>query len=463
MNKYNVFDIIPNNFFSILSSNNKKIYANSIFIMFNYLGKGNSFGANKDDIVALLTEYYNNILDDIYLDEDTFIEVKTSREKALATLRRLKQCGWIFEEDDANYEVKLNFTYYSIPLIKTLLDIKQKNNLEYQGYIFLIYSAVKNIDINTFSDILDQIYDNTNTVMNKLKSLNSNIKKYIQELLNKKADKDLKSIVENLFIDYKKHIIDDAYQRLKTSDNVSKYRPFIISKLNELSLNDELLTHVSNNLVKKNKYTDIELAKIDVYRKIDYIIYSFENLDNIIEEIDKKNTKYIQTSISKILFIVNNTVDLEGKINLILNYCVLENRDDIEDIRDLFSISTQKNLDSLSMYTQPNRLPTSLQVVKERRILSKDEKIQRLNKFMRNNVFSKKNINQYVLSLLKDGKMIKASEIPVNNYHSYIKLILIYMYSNSTNVSYFIKKLSNKFINNNYSFYDFEIYSKRGK
>jgi len=431
--------------------------------MFNYLGQGNSFGANKEDLIEVLSDYYNNLYDLEFIDDETLEEVKTNREKALATLRRLKLCGWIFEEDDANYEVKINFTHYSIPIIQVLSDIKHNKELEYQGYIFLIYSALKHIETDTLGDMVDQIYDNTHKVMNRLKSLNSNIKKYIQELLNKKDISDLKSIVENLFIDYKKNIIDDAYQRLKTSDNVSKYRPFIISKLNEICVDQDLINSVAIDLVSKKRFQTISEAVEDLYFKMDYIINSFENLDNIIEEIDRKNSKYIQTSISKILFIVNNTVDLQGKINSILRYCVEVSKDQQPELgllSQLFLISTQKNLDTASMYTQPQKMMMSLQKLAHKKSLTKEEKQKRLDKFIKNNVFSKKSINKYVQILLKGKKKIKASQIPISTYEDYTKLILIYMYSNSIHINYRISKLETIYCQNDYHFVDFDIWGK---
>ncbi|MDF2699190.1 MAG: hypothetical protein K0Q49_746 [Haloplasmataceae bacterium] len=452
-----IFEILPENFFSIFASNINNIYADCIFLMFNFFGKGNSFGADKEEVVSILSEYFNTN-QYYFIDDETDEVVRSSRAKALSILRKLRRTGWIFEEDDINYEVRINFNYYTIPIINTLLELKQNKALEYRGYIYLIYSTLKNIDEDTFGDLIYQIYDATNRVMYRLKGLNANIKKYINDLLNKKEVDDLQSIVENLFIDYKKNIIDESYQRLKTSDNVSKFRPFIISKLNEIILNDAFINKVCLDLVHTDKFNTIDLAKLDLFEKIESIISNFENLDNIIDEIDKKNSRYIQMSISKILFIVSNSIDLQGKINSILKYIIDHHFDDLS----LFKLSIQRNLDKNSLYTNSIRVITKPQKLKLKKSMSHEEKTKRLNKLLENGLYSKKSINKYMIGLLKNKKSIKASEIKIGSFSDYTRLILIYMYSKSNNIDYKIIKLDSKQIINNFEFTDFEIY-RRGK
>src|SRR5690554_3872297 len=291
MLKNSLFNIIPNNFFNIFSTSQKEIYVDSLFLLFHHLDNGNNYGEKKEKIINLLSTY-------------------VSKKKTLSILRRLKICGWIYEEEIANYDVIINFTYYSIPILKTLNDLKKKNKLEYMGYLFAIYSMIKNIEYASLSDILDQIYNNTMIIMNRLKTLNANIKKYIQELIEKD---NLQTIVDNLFSDYKINIVDEYYQRLKTSDNLSKYRPFIISKLNEISINSKIINDAGTKLVDKQTFNDITEAKTHLYQQINYIISSLSNIEIIIKEIDSKNSYYIKTAITKILYIVSNPDKTTGK------------------------------------------------------------------------------------------------------------------------------------------------------
>ncbi len=444
MNQQKIFNILPEQFFSVLSCSYQTVYSDCLFLMFIYLGKGFSFGGKKESIIELLTDYFYDKEDD------------KPREKAVGVLRRFKQCGWVFEEDDQNYEVFINFTDYAIPILKTLYDLKQHDELEYLSYIYLIYLALKNMEIESLTDLLDQIYHNTTIIMNKLKSLNANIKRYIQGLLNKNTVHDLQSIVDNLFIDYKKNIIDNHYHRLKTSDNISKYRPFIISRLNEISINQEMINKACLDLIDKKRFSHQEDAKTYIFKQIDYIISSFENFELIMNEIDKKNAKYIQTSISKILFIVNNTQDLEGKIIKILRDMV--NHKKIHP--SLFRLFPQKYLEKNSLYTMPTRqTEVTLQTIECEVNLTSEEKQLRFEKYLESSVFSPKSINAYVMKFLKNREKITASSLPLDSLEDYTKLILIYLYS-TNHVDYEIKRLNKVFNQYGFLFYDFEI---RGK
>lgn len=70
--------------------------------------------------------------------------------------------------------------------------------------------------------VLMQILENTDLLITGLKNLNSSIKHYIDDLTRHKT---VAQIMDALFNDYITNIVDKAYHRLLTSDNVSKFRP----------------------------------------------------------------------------------------------------------------------------------------------------------------------------------------------------------------------------------------------
>ena len=80
--------------------------------------------------------------------------------------------------------------------------------------------------------MLLQILENTDLLITGLKNLNSNIKHYIDELTRHRT---VAEIMDALFNDYITNIVDKAYHRLLTSDNVSKFRPEIIERLESRS------------------------------------------------------------------------------------------------------------------------------------------------------------------------------------------------------------------------------------
>lgn len=435
MVKHKLFTLIPENFFKLLTSNQKEIYADCLFLLFNHLDKANSYGDKKEIIIEVLSQH-------------------VPKTKALIILRKLKEYGWIYEENIGNYEVVINFTYYAVQIVKTLSELKVKNNLDYYGYLFAIYSMLKNIEYESLGDILDQIFFNMKIIMNRLKILNANINKYIQELISNSNIENLPLIVNTLFNDYKKNIVDEYYQRLKTSDNLSKYRPFIISKLNEISINSAIINDAAKTLVAKNKFNDITSSQAHIYQQISYIISSLNNIEVVVNEIDKKNSQYIKTAITKILYIVSNTEDTTGKIKKIIDY-IVKNKNDKKTIHTLFSLNTSRFLSHKSLYKVPKKVHFETQKIQNEKKLDDYCKTKYMQKILEYSRFSKQRIVNYVKELLKDTNEISASKLPLNNYEDYLRLILIFMYANN---SFYKIKRSKDFIKvNGFCFYDFQI------
>ena len=72
----------------------------------------------------------------------------------------------------------MNFKEYAVRLMKTLLEIEEGRHMEYQGYIYTIYSLVRGNSDNP-GVVLLQILENTDALITGLKNLNSSIKHYI--------------------------------------------------------------------------------------------------------------------------------------------------------------------------------------------------------------------------------------------------------------------------------------------
>ena len=89
------FDMVPDNFFSLLSSKNKKIYLASILQAFKIYESGSILGIDKkivvDDLVYFLDTH--SFLYDVEDEEDEESDPKSKRELANYILRRMEECG----------------------------------------------------------------------------------------------------------------------------------------------------------------------------------------------------------------------------------------------------------------------------------------------------------------------------------------------------------------------------------
>ena len=68
------------------------------------------------------------------------------------------------------------------PFVTIYLEIEEGKQIEYQGYIYVIYSLVRS-NTDKPGTVLLSILENTDMLITGLKNLNSGIKRYIDETI----------------------------------------------------------------------------------------------------------------------------------------------------------------------------------------------------------------------------------------------------------------------------------------
>ena len=86
-----------------------------------------------------------------------------------------------------------------------------------------------------------------------------------------------------------------------------------------------------------------------------------------------------------------------------------------------------------------------------------------INKFIfKNNIYSKKEINQFVNNILGDFNSIEAKNVNLEYQEDIIRLILVFLYSKSIGMVYDIELTDQKVVNNDICFRNF-IIERKGK
>lgn len=458
-----MFHIISDNFFVPLASPNKQAYWECICKLFTIMNHQISFGVERDVLVEEL-QYYFEQTQSVSLEEDEMIG-KSNRDKANWMLRRLEYYGWIEIETDKNYVQRVSFQEYAVKVIKTLLEISEGKKIEYQGYIYTIYSLVRSNTGNPGIELLS-IVENTDMLITGLKNLNSGIKHYIDELTKYKTPAE---IMDVLFNDYIENIVDKAYHRLLTSDNVSKFRPEIVERLESKSRSKKYIEKASKELAGIREIT-IEEAEELVYQYIHEVIDAFLNMDEILAEINRKNTQYQKAAINRAKFFLLGGEDVRGQLKEILsslNTQINEENLDLGGIYrityldDLIRIFSASVLDEKSLYVpiegKKEFKPVEIQTDSVDEELRQEKLKHMLEKMER--VLNPQKINDYVSMCLKDKKQIRASELPLNNIEDFVRMIYVRLYGQRKNMNYRIKPGEDIDING-YRFRDYEIHIK---
>lgn len=451
-----LFNSIPDTLFNVLSSPNKHIYVDCLFIIFDATNSiENAFQGERGYVIDKLIDYFDELKEDFDTGD---AEHATSRQKSVAVINILKQNGWLGEEELGDYKTSLNLFDYSIKIIDLLKRIQVGEETEYTGEIYTVYSLLSSFDILDGLTIIDQAYKKIEDVLRKLKTLKANIYRFYYDLVKRQKKDDLQAVLERLLVDYKTNFFDSAYYHLKTTDSLPRYKRNILENISRIYQNDSYMDQMANQALEKRKAHEFNDAYNYVEERIRYIKNSIDAIEFLIEGIDAKNELYINAAASKIMFLTNTSEDLEGLMNRLFKLILSEKKIDYSQIFNLFRA---RNLDENSLQTvRRPRVDAVAEPIDYDQDISDEIKERKMASLLKANIFSKKEINNYVAYLLGDQSKILASEIELEGNDDFVKLILIFLFSKSIGMIYDVKLLSYDTRIGNIKFTDFEIFVK---
>lgn len=456
----NLFSVLPKDFFKPLNSKYKDQYADCLLAIYNSYKTEISYGVEREAVVSTLTDYFNTRTDDISFDDDNSYE-KDSRSKAQKTINYLKDCGWLDFEEEKNYQQNVVLTEQAVPFIRTMNDVIKNEETEYQGLISQIHAVLQNEDLYSkpYQFILKNVVNSTEQLVSSLKKLNISIKKHIDK---QTKNKELSEIF-SLFSVYNEEIVSKSLYRLKTSENIGKFRQSIKINLDKMLSEPKILKDLVAGYMEIEQESDSDFAKDKIIEMIIDVKSAFENLDKIIDDIDRKNNHYMKNAASRAKFELASGTNQEGKINAILRY-LTEFSDEDENIPDnFFNIFVQKFVSEESIKKIPEKktyeevasISAAETLTAEERALKKqlllDKQMARIYR---------KKIEAFVLECLGEKNYIFASEIPINNRKDFENLIYIRLFAIESYV-YKVKKTEQRIKTDKCEFTDFEIIKRK--
>lgn len=459
----NIFDIVPGNFFSILASKNKSIYYDCLKRIYDLYDNKMGFDVTREEVMDELVDYFDYENDFSEDDEVT----QTPREKANYVLNRLSQTGWIVLETDNNYNELVSFRYYALSILEGFNNISIPNNeeessdyavFEYKGYLFSIFSLLTKSADTDMGLVINQVARLAQEFISEIKKINLKLRDYIDSIT---ANTGVRELIEKL-MDYKTQLVDKSYQRLKTFDNVDRYKRRILEKLEEIYGNKVLLNKIIGGYMIDKDIQSRDEAELIVVKAINDTIDIFNNLDELIDEIEQKNKVYVNTTITKIKFLLTNETDTLGKLNFILKFMTsnkgLTEHQLMSKINPLFTISQQQALSMESLQTP--RIISKPMVASALNLKDRPDLDELSQAFLDayNSKFSEVAIMKYVDLILSKRDKVKASELFEDNIDEdgLTRLLYVIVYG-TTSEKYEVTKLDDIYENEKFQINDFEI------
>ena len=456
----NLFSVLPNDFFKPLNSKYKDQYADCLLAIYNSYKTEISYGVDRESVVSTLTDYFNTRTDDISFDDDNSFE-KDSRSKAQKTINYLKDCGWLDFEEEKNYQQNVVLTEQAVPFIRTMNDVIKNEETEYQGLISQIHAVLQNEDLYSkpYQFILKNVVNSTEQLVSSLKKLNISIKKHIDK---QTKNKELSEIF-SLFSVYNEEIVSKSLYRLKTSENIGKFRQSIKINLDKMLSEPKILKDLVEGYMEIEQETDSDFAKDKIIEMIIDVKSAFENLDKIIDDIDRKNNHYMKNAASRAKFELASGTNQEGKINAILRYLTEFSEEDESIPDNFFNVYVQKFVSEESIKKIPEKKTyEEVATINETETLTAEERALKKQMLLDKQMarIYRKKIEAFVLECLGEKDFIFASDIPIKNRKDFETLIYIRLFAIESYV-YKVKKTEQRIRTKNCEFTDFEIIKRK--
>ena len=436
----NIFDYIKDDFFNIfVGTQYKRINYDILQFLYNTMDiEEQAYTKNElvDKLVPFLSHY----------DIDTD---KTLKEFCFERINILIDFGWLLEDNDGfkkTYELDEN----GIKLLQVMDEISKNETKQYEfsGYVYNIYNSLtRGFNFDKSVGILEQAYRSSIELRNNLKGLNSNIRKYLTNLIknNKARPKDILNVV---LLEYQDKVILKAFKNFREKDNPSLYKAAILNKIDdfqEVHIEKIIDNYIEIKCSGDNSDKNRKIAYDEINNQLNSIYDLFDNIEVLIKKLEIQNTKYLSSAKARVRFLLNENQDIEG--NIVKTLKSMEDLDDEFYDEDIFKLYEGLNIDENSLYTQPIKKEKIEGTLEDFNPNDNDIDLDAFRRMLlKENDFNVENINKYALSLLGDNNSIHLKDVTVKESKDIIKMFLIIIYSNNKVVSYKIKKGTEKFV-----------------
>ena len=319
-----IFTHLPELFFAPLASPNRHHYA-ALLLTYYRLFLEYHHGVERDLVVDRFASYFasldspaapGEILDNEDEEGPSDILTPDPRGLAAAVLRKLISYGWMDEEEQLDFTRLVTIKSYARPFFEALDATDRGAAVEYESHVVAIYSSLGSdaADDSGEHAVLNA-HMHTRLLLESLKLLDQNIRAHLQELFSRDAT--VPELLHAHYDVYMHEVIDRAYTRLKTSDNLSRYRPRILKRINAFLVDDDWLQRTADRLsvIKRSSF---EAAREELRRMLVEIRNDLQAIDPLLERIDDRNRRYSRISTERIRSQIHADRGLAGKITAIV-------------------------------------------------------------------------------------------------------------------------------------------------
>jgi hypothetical protein len=466
-----LFETLPSNLFTILTSKNRSVYANSLLIIHQ---------AFKQDIIIdkeiltnqLISKLENDIFDiDVNAEDVKYDGVfKDASSLGRYIIRRLGETGWldIDYENETKLREYVSLPPYSIKLISIISDLTNNEVKEYDSFMYAMYSSLLNADQN-YQDYrytaLSVVYDKVVAFEESLKGLFHNLKRRYTNLLNLKT---VNQVLYEHFDSYQHDLIMNIYMPLKTKDSITRFKGSIFGILIKWLRDKDTITTMTNQAMVANRFKSEELAQGSIISKINYIVDKLNELEDLVNKIDERNNNYVSAAAEKMHHLLSSDRSITGKLSKIIAKISGELKNGFEDSLNLvinnITLQRQETVTDRSLYSRNSRFerllitdPLPLNVISPEAA----KKMQEIFQQEAQNRFSHQSLIDFMSEQFNITTELNSTTLKIDNQDQFILTMMAFIRGFDDNLFYRMKINDGKVDNNGYELPNLEFYKRR--
>ncbi|HWQ73161.1 MAG TPA: Wadjet anti-phage system protein JetA family protein [Desulfitobacteriaceae bacterium] len=423
-----LFDIVPSELFSILSSPNRLIYSDALAVLYDAFRE--NLKIQKNTFFTMIRSRLEDELARSEFSEDGISEEEAQdlSGRARFLIRKLKERGWIELERGDDFEEYVILPDYSIKILELFSELTSENQSSGFSFVYETYSTLRMANEDPGGGVYEKMmalygaYDKTLALIKMLKTVYHNINRYFQQQIDMR---DVNQVLAMHFDDFLQHIVETYIRPLKIKDSVPKYKVPIQQVLDSWLEDDGLLNAMVNAALQEKRFDSLEKCRADIVSKLFFIKESYENFESeYLGEIDLKVRRYTRATTQKIESLSNNDQTIRGNLVYLLN--ALSDTSKAAELTDriqpVFQIFEQSWICEGSLYSQ--RRPGKREKLDP--VLISEESVDLSRKALDefgaaiNSHYSKKNVRAYMEKLLENADIAYTKDMHVENDMAYI-------------------------------------------
>ncbi len=447
-----LFHRIPERFFSILVSQKKELYVQALFVLRQAFKT--ELVIRREDLIVMLMDsleedFANADFSEEAMEDSGDENAENLSGKAHLLLRKLKDTGWIETEfESKSFEEHITIPDYAVAVMNLLYDLSTERIREYNSYVYATHAALSNAKDNPdyVYQALHAAWSNTVDLVDELKSLFNNIRRYYARIAGEES---VNTLLSEHFDGYKTRIVDAIYYPLKTMDSVPRFKHAIISTLNTWLLEEDTQNRIVQQGILRRVFEDEEDGREQMFTMINYIVDTYDGIEEMLGAIDRRHTEYVNASVEHIRYLMNSDRGVRG--NLIELLRASRNADMLELMEKSITIYRHQFFDDKSLYAEAKRTrrdtgpPLAIEKQEE-----PDGLVQGFLKQVRNQ-YSNKRIDAYVRQCFGNGASYETKDVPMDTTEDFLLFLLSTIRGGEKSAPYRIRFKEGSCIRNGYT------------